>query len=66
MNQDNFITQIRLEYQYLTKAEKNRRDLRLLTGTLLSGCAYLLSYQESRFVSFRSFNRLERTLIWKL
>ena len=39
------------------------------TGTLLSGCAgcaYLLSYQESRFVSFRSFNRLERTLIWKL
>ena len=26
MNQDNFITQIRLEYQYLTKAEKKVAD----------------------------------------
>ena len=61
-----FISILSGKENFLDKGRKNRRDLRLLTGTLLSGCAYLLSYQESRFVSFRSFNRLERTLIWKL
>ena len=64
-----FISILSGKENFFDKGRKNRRDLRLLTGTLLSGCAgcaYLLSYQESRFVSFRSFNRLERTLIWKL
>lgn len=44
--------------------KKSHHVLLQLAGRL----AYLLvlSYQVSRFVSFKSCNKLERTLIWKL